>query len=199
MRYLIFIIAFFVAFYYSKQENTVEQEVEDIITGFDSIENAENIEELVKNTESFNKNATKNFEQTKKEAKSPASIQFVDLIEKQNVLAERGLVMTKEMQPLLNSLSPDLINDQEKLTNTLTPLCAILIEYIPVITEVVQIMNAKSELVHENPIIATELMGGRQDKAIEIMSHMADTQSRILEGEKQAYSQLNCDDYLLLN
>ena len=60
-------------------------------------------------------------------------------------------------------------------------------------------MNAKSELVHEHPIIATELMGGHQDKAIEIMSHMAETQSRILEGEKQAYSQLNCDDYLSFN
>lgn len=100
------------------------------------------------------------------------------------------------MQPLINRMTPEVSNNQEKLTEILIPLCTILNEYIPVISEIVQVINRKSDLVNEYPIISTELMEGEYDKAKQIMSYMASSQNRILKEEKQAFTDLHCHNYL---
>lgn len=91
MRYLILIIAFLVAFFYSRQGPQVDPEIDDIVTGLERIENAETIDEMVESTERFNKDASNEFQQLKQKAKSPASIKFIELTMKQNSLADKGM------------------------------------------------------------------------------------------------------------
>lgn len=199
MKYLLIIIIILVAHHFSKQWAGVDQEVDNFITNLDKVENAETIDERIETTESFNKDATKDFYLLTERAKSPASIEFVELTEKQNSLAERGMDISREMQPLVNRLTPEVVSDPEKLTKILIPLCFNMSEFIPVISDALLIINTKSDLINEHPIIAKELMDDQQDEAKKIMSHMISSQNRILEREKKAYGDLYCDDYLALD
>lgn len=204
MKYFLFLIVFVIAFYFSTYDNekikteSATYEVDKIITEIDDIENAQNVDDVVKHTESFNKNAFDNFNEIKARAKSPASIQFVELTQKQNQLANKGMMLARKMQPLVNSMTPELANDPEKLPTVLIPLCSHLQEYIPVFTEIVLILSTKSNLIREQPIVSTELMDGQQEQMQELLTHMLDSQSRVLEEEKKAYETLRCDEYLAL-
>ncbi len=202
MKYLIFLITLVVSYYFYTHDNAnieterVEQEVDKIIINIDDIENSQNVDEVVKNTESFNQNAFAEFQQIKVRAKSPASLQFVNLTEKQNQLANQGMILARQMQPLVNQMTSELVNNPEQLPTVLIPLCTHLREYIPVFSGIVDILSTKSKLIHEQPIVSTELMNGQHEQMKELMSHMLASQSRILEDEKKAYVNLRCDEYL---
>ena len=105
------------------------------------------------------------------------------------------MALSIEMQPLLNSLTPEAANDPEKLKGILIPLCPTLKEYITAFSGIVQTIKAKADLLNEQPIISTELFNGQHTKMKELLSHLLSSQSRLLEGEKQAYVNLQCDTY----
>lgn len=201
-KYLYFSIVLIGAFLLIKNSSTfvkdvvVDHEVESIKTDIDKIEKTDNIDDLVENLESFNEEAFREFEEMKARAKSPATIQFVEMTKKQNDLAARGQAMTREMQPLINNLNQEASDDPEKMKTLLTPLCSRFKEYIPLFSDMVNTVWLKSSLLDKNPVISNELFAGEHEKMKSLIKHLLDSQTRTLEQEKQSYILLHCDEIL---
>jgi hypothetical protein len=199
MKFLVFILVFVIAFYFAKYEmpEPTEQEINKVISDLDKIEKSENIDDSMKHVEAYNREATREFNLLKEKAKSPASIKFVELTEKQNSLASEGEMHVKKMYPFINSLTPEVFDEPEKLSDILIPLCTIMKEeYIPAFSELIQTVGAKYDLLNENPEISNELFAGEHETMKELLSHLNNTQNRIFEDEKQAYAEFQCEEQL---
>ena len=182
--------------YLDNQSTSGKDDVEEVKESLDKIEQTESIDEMVESVDSHNREAAREFEQMQSLAKSDASRQFVAITADQNKLATQGQDLVKKMQPLINSITPEIQNDPEKISEIYTPLCGHLRDYIPILQALLQKISKKQQLVHDNPEISKELYAGQQDKMIELIDYLYSNQSRVYEGEKQAYNTLQCDTFL---
>ena len=196
---IIVLLAVFFIFkfgYLDNQPRTGKDDVEDVKASLDKIEQSESIDEMVKSVDSHNREAAREFEQMQSLAKSDASREFVAITAEQNRLAARGQELVKKMQPLINSITPEIQNDPEKTAQIYTPLCGHLGDYIPILETLLQKISEKQQLVYGNPVISKELYAGQQEKMIELIDYLYSNQSKVYEGEKQAYNTLQCDAFL---
>lgn len=199
MKYLIFIIVVIATYYFAKYEmsDLSKQEANEVVSNIDKIEKSENIDESMKNVEAHNREAFREFDRLKERAKSPASIKFVELTEKQNSLASEGEMLVKKMHPFINRLTPEAFEEPEKLSDILVPLCTIMKEeYIPAFSDMLETISAKQDLLNENPDISTELFAREHEEMKKLIAHLHSSQSRILDDEKRAYDEFECDTRL---
>ena len=199
---IVVLLAVFFVFkfgYLDRQPGSTKDEIQEIKKSLDRMEQADSIDEMVNTVDSHNREAAREFEQLERLAKSDASREFVKITAEQNELATRGQELIKKMQPLINNITPELQDDPVNAAQVYLSLCTYLGEYVPILEELVRTISVKQQLIYNKPEISKELYDGQQDKMIELIDYLHANQTRVYEGEKQAYIDLQCEDYLAAN
>jgi hypothetical protein len=167
-----------------------------------NIESAETLEQSMDAVKEFNKNQQEATSALAARARSSESFKFVEYTEKQNELAKRGNNLVQRAAKsikALENISPESADerDQELVVSHAINLCKTLREYIPLISQIVDILDIKIELA-EKPIVGKELFENDQREKT-FLQQMRDSQANILKEEEAAYQKIYCDTILSLN
>ena len=123
--------------------------------------------------------------------KSPESIKFVELTDKQNALVDESQGMANKISPMFDELAKINLEDTEKVTSLMIPLCREYRIYIDTFSNLVKIIDEKSDLIDKHPIISDELFNGQQNEIKDLLSQHWESQAKILTEEMQYYKEID--------
>ena len=179
--------------------HALTMELDDLETTLDNIKNATTTEESLRYAEEYRKKVKGDTSLLKSRAKSPASIEFVRLTDKQNNLSTEAKIIEKKLDAIYRELeNMDFeTNDENEfqiITDTYVNYCKLSKEYNSLLSEIVAILNKKVNLLND-PAVTKELTGNTQGIE-ELIIRVRDTQVYILADQEQVYKDNSCDEIL---
>ena len=146
----------------------------------------------------FNKLIPRTTELISDLARSPASVEFVRLTDRQNTLSKKGEERRAELISVYRELEAiNLESDNEdELQEAYTKYaryCKLHSEYISLLSEMVEILNQKVVLL-EDPSVLEELAGNQQGVE-EIVIRIRNTQFEVLANDEKAYRENECEQF----
>ena len=163
----------------------------------DNLANVNSIEESISAVKAYNDGARAGLNKLRKRAKSQASIDFVKLTERQNILASEGENYLKkfgEIEEFFETANFETTDELEleKIEEEYLNFCEISSEYIEILSDIMQLLEEKIELL-KRPEVIEELTPGQGQIAITTLNNLRDSQVEILIGEKKAFKDNLCD------
>ncbi|HHZ95117.1 MAG TPA: hypothetical protein EYN67_06055 [Flavobacteriales bacterium] len=179
--------------------SVLTHDLKDMDNNLDKALNAESAGESLDAIKRFNKNAEGGVELLRLLARSSSSIQFVELTQKQNDLGARAVAagsMFVEIEKSLENIDPETEDEGELevLVMQMIKICRLERDYIPVMREIVSILE-KKVVLSRDPIVVKELFNG-DTRLVQAITSVKDNQRAILDGEIRAYQDLSCDSLL---
>lgn len=163
------------------------------------VQNAETPEEMRDASRLLNELVNEDFEQVKSMAKSPVSIEFINLTERQNQLSKLSEPLVDKMIIIMHQLENMGFEEDDRIgvitqAGLSVELCQLAKKNNTIITEILSILDKKVQYIN-NPTIIKEMFYG-DASAGEFIMRLRDSQAEILAREEQGYINFQCDELL---
>lgn len=173
--------------------------LDDLETTLDNMNNATTDEEFNRHMDKFNKEMDGGTDLLMSLAKSPASIEFVRLTERQNDISVEAETKIKNLDAIyleLENMNLDTNDENEFqiITDTYISYCKLSKEYNSYISEIVAILNKKVELT-DDQVVKAEIFQNQQGY-IELVIRIRNNQVEVLADQEQVYKNNSCDEIL---
>jgi hypothetical protein len=172
----------------------------DIETTGNDVNKAKSPEEMRDASRILNETVNEDFAQVKARAKSPVSIEFAKLTERQNQVSKSSEPLVDRMIIIMRQLEEMNLEDDDRIElrkqiELSTELCQLAKKNNTNLTEILNILERKIKFSN-NPTIIKEMFYGDPGVGIFILK-LRDTQADILAREQQGYKSFQCEELLL--
>lgn len=175
------------------------EELDILNTNIDKMRNATTPEKSHLYTQIHNEKAKEQFGLLKSRAKSPASIEFIRLTEKQNEIGERASLIAEKIITLstrLEKMNYETTDENEVkiITDSYANICELSKEHNSIASEIITILQKKIE-ISADPVVFEELFGS-QEGILLLLTRLKDEQVYSLSDQEQIYKTNSCDEIL---